>query len=280
MTVLRPFGHTGLTVSPLGLGTSHIASLSNPHGPATMARLLDQAYDLGLRFFDTADVYGQGDSEALLSRLARKDGVVICTKAGLGTGKATPFVRLAKPMLRPLLARSGGLKSSAAQARQSSERHDLNPATLARRLEGSLRRLKRDCVDIFLLHSPPLASLSDGVLYDVLDSIRARGLARVTGVSVQTLEDAVQVMASGRVDALQVPLSPTRLRDAQPVLAEARQAGIGVIAREVLTGATDPTAALATMLSEPLLPVSLVGTTSTTHLAANAALMEQTNHAS
>ncbi len=280
MTALHPFGTTGLHVSPLGLGTSHIASLSNPHSTAEMNRLLDQAYDQGIRFFDTADVYGQGDAERRLSRLASKEGTLICTKAGLGVGKSQTLIRLAKPLLRPLLARSSGLKKSSSQARASSERHVLDTGALYRKFLGSLKRLKRDQVDTFLLHSPPLAALADGQLYDFLDMIRDKGLAQVTGVSVQKLEDAETVRATGRVQALQVPLPPDACAAAQPMLRAAADAGIGIIAREVLSGTPDPQRALSTILSNPLVPVSLVGTTSPTHLAANAALMGTARRAS
>lgn len=275
MSELKPFGRSGLFVSPMGLGTSHLASLSNPHSPADMACLLDQAYEQGLRFFDTADVYGQGDAERLLSRVACKDDVVVCTKAGLGVGRTQPIVRLVKPMLRPLLSGSRGARRKVSEVRKSREVHDLDTTALERRFLASLKRLKRDHVDIFMLHSPPVAALADGRLYDFLDSLRIRGLARVTGVSVQSIEDALPVIQSNRVAALQIPVSSQSLAAAQPVLRAVSQTGAGVIAREVLLGAPDPSAALATVLSNPLISVSLVGTTSAEHLAENAAIMKK-----
>ena len=280
MTFLTPFGAHGLDVSPLGLGTSHTASLSTPHGLSSMGLFVEQAYEQGIRFFDTADIYGQGDAERLLARVANKEGSVICTKAGLGIGRAQPLVRLVKPVLRPLLARYGALRHKSSTVRQSSERHVLDPEMLQRRLLGSLKRLKRDQVDVFLLHSPPLEMLADGQLYDFLDQVRDRGIACMTGISVQTLEDAWPIAKAGRVSALQVPINAQTLAQAQPMLRLAAQSGIGVIAREVLSGAKDQGAALTALLADPLVPVSLVGTTSHSHLAANVSLMKKAVHAS
>ena len=67
--------------------------------------------------------------------------------------------------------------------------------------------------------------------------LRDSGLARAIGVSVQTLADALPVIETGLIDAVQVPISLQSLEAAQPMLRAAQQAGIGVIAREVLRDA-------------------------------------------
>lgn len=268
-----PFGAGGPDVPVLGLGCSHIASLSTRASGAEIARLLDQAYEGGIRFFDTADIYGQGDSERRLARVASRHGAVICTKAGLALSASQSLVRLVKPVLRPILQRLKGAKDRAAQMRQAAEVSDLDPAGLTARLEQSLTRLKRDHVDVFLLHSPPLEALADGQLYDLLDTVRDRGLAAQTGVSCRTLSDAAQVIATGRVQAVQVPLDAETLPDAAPVLQAAEAAGMGVIAREVLRprARLGLDGALRPLLAEPKVNVILTGTTTPAHLAQNLA---------
>lgn len=261
-------GKTGLLVSPLGLGCSHIASLSTRRSAAEIASLLDRAWDGGVRVFDTADIYGQGDSERRLASVARRPGAVICTKAGLALKASQALVRLVKPVLRPLLARDSRVRRAAARARQESEVHDLDPARLRARLEKSLRRLRRDDVEIFLLHSPPRCALEDGMLFDLLDDIRRSGIAQNTGVSCQSLADAEWILSKERVQVIEIPLNVATLKTAAPVLDAARAQGVGVIAREVLAGRS-PDEALAPLIADPRVHVALTGTTNPDHLDAN-----------
>ena len=262
-------GQSGPVVPVLGLGCSHIASLSTrPSGPE-IARLLAQAYDGGIRFFDTADIYGQGDSERRLAPMAARDGVAICTKAGLALSASQSLVRLVKPVLRPVLHSLKGAQSRAAEMRQKAEISDLDPARLTKRFEASLRRLRRDRVEVFLLHSPPLDALADGALYDLLDSFRDRGLVGATGVSCRSLEDAGQIIATGRVQAVELPLDADCLEAAAPVLRAAQTAGVGIIAREVLRprARLGLDGALRPLLDAPEVNVVLTGTTNPAHLA-------------
>ncbi|WP_456388784.1 aldo/keto reductase [Profundibacter sp.] len=266
---LVSLGKTGLQVSPLGLGCSKIASLSTRATPAQIDRLLNMAWDGGVRFFDTADIYGQGDSERKLAAIAARQGAVICTKAGLALTASQTAVRLIKPVMRPLLARMRGARKVAANARAASEIHDLDRQRLTKRLEQSLRRLRRDQVDIFLLHSPPRDALRDGALFDLLDQFRARGLAHAVGVSCQTLEDAHWIAQQNRVQVLQIPLRATGLAAAAPILEQAQKAGIGLIAREVMATGIPATDALPPLLRDARIAVTLTGTTNASHLLSN-----------
>ncbi len=280
----RPLGRTGLSVSVLGLGCSRIASLRTRPSPGEILALLDRALEGGITVFDTADIYGQGDSERLIGRAlrGRRERAVICTKAGLTLRASQTLVRLAKPVLRPLLGRLQALDRAAAESRARTEDTDFDPARLRRRLEGSLRRLRTDRVDLFLLHSPPLSALADGALYDLLDRLRDDGLARCCGVSCRSLDDAAAVISDARIACVQVPLNVETLAAARPVLAAAAGHGIGVIAREVFAGGalaalaagrTPETLghALQTVIAEPGVSTALIGTTARRHLEANLA---------
>lgn len=272
-----PFGASAIKTSRLGLGCSHIASLSTRPSARQIAALLDQAYDGGIRFFDTADIYGQGDSEKRLARVAARNGTVICTKAGLRLKSSQTAIRLVKPVLRPLLQRVKGAGRKAAAMRQASEDINFELTHLESRLESSLRRLRRDHVEVFLLHSPPRDALQDGALFDLLDRLRDRGLAQVTGVSTRTLDDARWVLDQNRVGALQIPLPARDLAQATPLLDTAAKAGVGVIAREVLSGLATRDAdsmhnTLRPLFANPAISTILTGTTSSAHLAQNLAL--------
>lgn len=266
---LAPLGKTELQVSSLGLGCSRIASLSTRATPAQIDKLLNMAWDGGVRFFDTADIYGQGDSERKLAAIAARQGAVICTKAGLALKASQTAVRLLKPVIRPLLARMRGARKIAANARAATETHDLDRQHLTNRLEQSLRRLRRDQVDVFLLHSPPIEALRDGALFDLLDQFRERGLAHAIGVSCQTLEDALWVTQQNRVQVLQIPLQATGLAAAPPVLKLAQNAGIGLIAREVMATGIPAADALPPLLRDARIAVTLTGTTNASHLLSN-----------
>lgn len=269
MTDLVPLGQTGLVTSRLGLGCSHIASLSTRPDARAIASLLEAAWDGGIRYFDTADIYGQGDSERRLANIARRPGAVICTKAGLTLRASQTLVRLAKPVLRPMLHLLPVARKAAANARARSQHHDLDPARITRRLESSLRRLGIDQVGVFLLHSPPVNALQDGVLFDLLDQLRQRGLVHSTGISCQTLDDAHWVLAQNRAQVLQIPLQAAQLGQAAPLLAAAWTSRTAIVAREVLAGANDPAAALRPLLADSRIAVTLTGTTSARHLAQN-----------
>ncbi|MEM6376405.1 MAG: aldo/keto reductase, partial [Pseudomonadota bacterium] len=177
----------------------------------------------------------------------------------------------AKPILRPLLQQMPRGKAKAAQMRQAAQSVDFDTARLSRRLEDSLRRLKRDRVEIFLLHGPTLDDLADGRLYDLLDTLKERGLAQICGVSANTVHDACHIANSGRIGALQVPLHPGA--DCADLLSTAERAGVGIMAREVLTGAAPSPETLPRVLSplvqDPRISTILVGTTARAHLDMN-----------
>lgn len=259
----------------LGLGGSHIASLSTRPGRAEIDTLLDDAYAGGVRFFDTADIYGQGDSERRLSRLSDKDDVIFCTKAGLALGVSQSFVRVLKPVLRPVLLRLKRGGAAAASMRQTTQSTEFGADHLRRQLSGSLQRLRRNPVDLFLLHSPQQRDMEDGRLLDLLSSFKTEGLAQRVGVSCPDLEVAKALVGSGQVDALQIPMDATQLEEAEPVLARAGQDGVWIIAREVLPAEVRQSlgieAGLAPLARDPRITVVLVGTTSRVHLQQNMA---------
>lgn len=84
-----------------------IALLATRYSRTEVEASLREAREAGITFFDTADVYGQGDSERLLGKLFRSggEGMILCTKAGLTVGSMEPVVRLAKPVVNSILRR-------------------------------------------------------------------------------------------------------------------------------------------------------------------------------
>ena len=151
----KALGLTGLRVSEVGFGTWQLGGEGwGPVDARDVSTAVEHAIAEGINLFDTAPIYGFGRSEELLSRAlgSKKDEVVIVSKAGLVWDE---------------------------RKRVS---HDASPEALSRELEKTLKRLRRDRLDVLLLHWPdPRVPLDESV--GALDSFRASGRIRAWGVS-------------------------------------------------------------------------------------------------
>ena len=162
----RILGNSGLEVSALGLGCMSMSSAYGPAGDkAEMIALLRKAVDLGVTFFDSAEVYGPFVNEALLGEAPFKGQVVIATKFGFDLDPATA-------------QRSGGLNS--------------RPEHIKAVAEASLKRLKVEAIDLFYQHrvdpSVPIEDVAGAV-----KELIAEGKVKHFGLSepgIQTLRRA------------------------------------------------------------------------------------------
>ncbi|MFZ4406570.1 MAG: aldo/keto reductase [Paracraurococcus sp.] len=273
-----PLGHTGLTVSAIGIGCSRLGSTLGQFRGALAERLLHHALDTGVTLFDTADIYGQGDSERLLGAAlrGRRDRVVIISKAGQ---RFTPAQRLASLAKRPLAmaARHVAPLADLIAARRAGPPPppDISPAHLRTALDGSLRRLGTDRLDIFLLHSPPARALdAAAATVALLQAERAAGRVLAWGVSC---DDAASLAAALRLPGLgvvQVPLALAQEETGRGLLAMAAARGTGLLFRELAAtaagGLGDPAGrrlALAAALDWPG-SAAIIGTTRPEHLDA------------
>ncbi len=149
----RTIGTPATEISALGFGCSRLGSVGSGITAHVGIRLLHQAHDLGITLFDTANIYGQGDSERILGRAFRRqrEQVVIVTKAGYrfrGVGRLT---RLAKPLLRRVAHRMSSVRRTIAGARSSALDQIFEPAYIRRSFEDSLTRLAdRPCRPLYV----------------------------------------------------------------------------------------------------------------------------------
>jgi aryl-alcohol dehydrogenase-like predicted oxidoreductase len=205
----RSLGRSGVPVSEVGFGAWGIGGNKDgavAYGPTDEAQSLDAlsaAFDAGITFYDTADLYGYGESERLIGRAfaSRRDKVVIASKVGM-------------------LDAAG--------------KQDFSPARIESALDASLQRLRTDYVDLYQLHSPPLDALRPELLA-VLDELKKKGKVRAVGISLKAPEEGEKALALYPFAAMQVNfnLLDQRLLDlglAQRCL----EKGAGIIARTPL----------------------------------------------
>ena len=221
---------------PLGLGCSRLGSVGGASRDEA-GTLLRTALDEGVRFFDTSNIYGQGDSERLLAlALAGHDDCVISSKAGKYLSFPKRMLIPLKGVLRASTRRSPNAKRQLQTARAKPMPTCWEARFLTASLEGSLRRLKRERIDVFFLHSPPVNVIRAGDAVSALELARTAGKVNVVGVAVDDPETALACLADDRVRVLQVPLLPG-VSNYGEVLDKAAEAGVAIVAREILGGA-------------------------------------------
>jgi aryl-alcohol dehydrogenase-like predicted oxidoreductase len=160
--------------------------------------LIAAAANAGMTLFDTADIYGQGESERILGDALKSIDACIVTKAG-------QRFSLAKSVLLPLRGaaeRFSQARAAAVAARAKPLPRNYTPEYFRRALLGSLRRSQREQADIFLLHSPSAADLKDGEALDRLGAFKQEGLARCVGVSCDDQATLASIASDERVEAI------------------------------------------------------------------------------
>jgi len=175
MNVERTLGRSGIKVSAVGLGTARIGGLGYsrsgddetrliPEAVEESKRAIRRALDLGITFFDTADVYGAGRSERILgdALAGRRNQVVISTKFGEGFEEAT------------------GTEIDV----------DVTPEYVVRACEASLRRLGTDAIDLYLLHLRDFPIDRAPAVRDALEELVSAGRIRGYGWSTDDVERA------------------------------------------------------------------------------------------
>jgi aryl-alcohol dehydrogenase-like predicted oxidoreductase len=266
----RSFGE-GVCVSVLGVGCGRVASINNPVPTREIEATLEAAVEAGINLFDTADIYGQGDSERTLSRLLlrHRDRMFVVTKVG-GRNRHARAIRIAKPLLRMLVRSRPQLRSAVVQARTATVSYNFCPSDLRRAVVGSLRRLHLDRLDGLLLHSPSLETLRDPEIHDFLGELLHSGRAQHVGASVDSLPQVEAALSmSTPISILQVPLAVTSAFSTA-LIEEIRQRNIGVFVREILgvliPGTCSPRHAISAAILADFVTAAIVGVSTRRHL--------------
>jgi len=200
----RALGNTGISVSELGLGTWGLSGDGySPLPEADQDAVIDRALALGVTLFDTADSYGKGAMETRLGeRLAAHPEAVIVTK--LGTDREP-----------------------------SPARKSFKPEFIRESFERSRERLKRDVIDIVLLHNPSESTLARGEAGAVLQELQNAGSIRAWGASVEGLDGARIAIHQG-LKVLELAYNAFHSRTIQHLENEIRNHNTAILARSVL----------------------------------------------
>lgn len=268
-TIFDPVSGREQTVSKLGLGCSKVGSLGNPASPADLRALMRQAFDLGINVFDTADIYGQGDSEREIGRALRdrRDQVFVITKFGKRFSTAMSLMRPLKPMLKPLLALRGAGDAVTAK-REGVMRENFSPEWLRRALDASLTRLRFDHVDAVLLHSPPLEVFGDPHVAELFADLKTSGKVTHFGASCDDWADFQAALAIPGLTVLQLPLDVIDKAAETGLGAQIAERRIAIFAREVirLQPALAPVTAVSTCAMRSDVTCVVAGTSRLAHL--------------
>jgi aryl-alcohol dehydrogenase-like predicted oxidoreductase len=195
----RKFGRIGWDISEISFGAWAVGggwgSVDDEQSLSAMRRALD----LGVNFFDTADVYGDGRSERLIRRLREetKADFHVATKAGR---RLNPHVAAGYRNLEPFIDRS-------------------------------LSNLGVDSLELLQLHCPPWETYFMPEVFGAMDKLVERGKVRHYGVSVEKVEEAMKAIDYPHVDSVQIIFNMFRQRPAERFLDAARRAGVATIIR-------------------------------------------------
>jgi aryl-alcohol dehydrogenase-like predicted oxidoreductase len=198
----RNFGRAGWQTSAIGFGAWAIGGNWGDVSREDAKATLHAALDSGVRFLDTADVYGDGRSERLIRDvLAERDAD------------------------RPLVATKAGRRIDPHVA------EEYTVEKLEAHLDRSLSNLGVERVDLLQLHCPPTEVLYRPEIFAGLDALVAKGKLAAYGVSVEKVEEALKAIDYPGVASVQIIFNMFRQRPADLFFREAKARGVGVIVR-------------------------------------------------
>lgn len=198
----RILGKTGFEISEISLGTWQVGGKwGEKFHSANADRILNAAVDHGVNFIDTADVYGDGESEKAVGRLihSRSERIVVATKCGR---KLSPHVDEA-----------------------------YQPAVLRKFVEDSLKSMNLETLDLIQLHCPPTETFYRPEVFELFNDLKKEGKILNMGVSVEKVAEALKAIEYDNVTTIQIIFNMFRQRPALDFFHAAAKKNVGIIVR-------------------------------------------------
>lgn len=197
----RLFGNTGVKVSEVGLGCWQLGG--NDWGDIDEGRaleILNAAYDSGVTFFDSADVYGSGRSEELIGKFLKESpkDVFLATKLGRTDD------------MFPDKYTEAGIRAAT---------------------EASLKRLGVEAIDLSQLHCIPAEVMRQGDVFEWLRKLQQEGKIKHFGASVESMDEALLCLEQPGLTSLQIIFSIFRQKPIDVLFPAAKEKGVALIAR-------------------------------------------------
>ena len=198
----RKLGKTNYEVSEISLGTWQLGSKwGDPFNEEVAMKTLETAVDNGINLFDTADIYQDGLSEPAIGKFLKAHPdkqVYVVTKMGRD--------------LNPHVAEG------------------YNEANLRGFVERSLKNQQRDALDLTLLHCPPTSVFSNKEVFKALDKMKAEGMIRHYGVSIEKVEEGLAALDHD-ISAIEVIFNMFRFKPAEELFRKCEEKNVGIIVR-------------------------------------------------
>jgi aryl-alcohol dehydrogenase-like predicted oxidoreductase len=212
----RTLGKTGFEISEVSLGTWQVGGgWGGPFNDDTAEEILNRAIDLGVNFIDTADVYGDGRSEAAVGRVVRSrpEEIFVATKCGR--------------RIEPHVA------------------EEYTPDRLEGFVNDSLENTGLETIDLIQLHCPPTDVYYRPEIFALFDRLQDEGKIRHLGVSVEKVEEAIKAIQYPNVATVQIIFNMFRHRPSELFFPMAQEQNVGIIVRVplasgLLTGRMTP----------------------------------------
>lgn len=210
----KPLGKSGIKVSEIGFGAWTIALnwWGKEIDEAEAKRMLKKAYDLGINFFETGDMYGKGKSERLIGEVFKdmRNEIIISTKYGYDFEKIDQIGHKELP-----------------------QRFDAEFTDNA--LNNSLKRLQTDYIDVYGLHNPKLNHIHDDKIFQTLDKKIREGKIKTyqvaLGPAIGWTREGLDAMERGNISAVQTVYNILEQSPGNELMKKAVNKDVGILVR-------------------------------------------------
>jgi len=198
----RTLGKTGFEISEISLGTWQLGGKwGQGLDPDTAQKTLQKAFDNGVNFIDTADVYKDTESEIEVGKAIKKtsERIYVATKCGRQINPHT--------------------------------NENYTPKTLRGYVEDSLKRLDVEALDLVQLHCPPTEVYYRPEIFEEFNKLKEEGKILNLGVSIEKVEEGLKAIEYDNVTTIQVIYNMFRQRPHEELFPKAAEKNVGIIVR-------------------------------------------------